>query len=57
MEDLKIDIAEQIERCRRLAAQLTDPQMRESLEDLAAYYEAKLKRERGGSGTGFMLRR
>jgi hypothetical protein len=57
MEHVKINIEEQIERCRRLAAQLTDDEMRKSLEELAECYEAKLKRERGGGGEAFMLRR
>jgi hypothetical protein len=48
-----IQLKEQIARCRRLARELTDDEMRQSLEELAAEYEAKLKR-RGG---GFMLRR
>ncbi len=53
MELERIDLMEQIERCRRLARKLTDEQMRRSLEDLAADYEAQLtKRNR----TGFMLR-
>ena len=48
-----VQLKEQIERCRRLARELTDDEMRQSLEQLAAEYEAKLKRRRGG----FMLRR
>jgi hypothetical protein len=49
-----IDLAEQIERCRRLARFLTDEQMRSALEDLAEDYEARLKRR--PPGEGFMLR-
>jgi hypothetical protein len=52
MEDERIDLIEQIERCRRLAKSLTDEDMRSALEDLAEDYEAQLKRRRGGS---FML--
>jgi hypothetical protein len=51
MEDERIDLIEQIERCRRLAKSLTDEDMRSALEDLAEDYEAQLKRRRGG----FML--
>jgi hypothetical protein len=47
------EIEQQIERCRRLASMITDVDVRQSLEELAVEYEAKLKR-RGG---GFMLRR
>jgi hypothetical protein len=53
MDDDRIDLIAQIERCRRLARDLTDEEMRHSLEALADDYEAKLKRKRGG----FMLRR
>ena len=53
MELDDVQLKEQIERCRRLARELTDDEMRQSLEQLAAEYEAKLKRRRGG----FMLRR
>lgn len=53
MEDERIDLIEQIERCRRLARLLTDEQMRDALQDLAADYEAQLKRE---GDQGFMLR-
>jgi hypothetical protein len=48
MEDERIDLIEQIERCRRLAKSLTDEDMRSALEDLAEDYEAQLKRRRGG---------
>ena len=54
MNDTRIDLVEQIERCRRLARFLTDEQMRDALQDLAADYEAQLRRK--GSGAGFMLR-
>lgn len=53
MELDELQLKEQIARCRRLARALTDVEMREALEELAAEYEAKLKRR---SGT-FMLRR
>ena len=45
---------EQIERCRRLTGALTDPDLRESLQDLANEYEARLK---GRIEAGFMLQR
>lgn len=45
-------LREQIERCRRLASALTDPDLRESLQQLADEYEARLKRR---TGAGFML--
>lgn len=53
MKHEHIDLVEQIERCRRLARFLSDEQMRDALQDLAADYEAQLKRE---GGEGFMLR-
>jgi hypothetical protein len=53
MDDEPVDLIEQIERCRRLARHLTDDEMRQSLEELAHAYEAKLKRKSGS----FMLRR
>jgi hypothetical protein len=53
MEHERIDLIEQIERCRRLAKFLTDDQMRRALQELAEDYEAKLKRR---NGEGFMLR-
>jgi hypothetical protein len=53
MRHENIDLEEQIERCRRLALNLTDDEMRHSLEELAEDYEAQLKRRRGKS---FMLR-
>jgi hypothetical protein len=55
MEDECIELVEQIERCRRLASLLSDEQMRCALEDLAADYEAELKRR--SQGEGFMLRK
>ena len=55
MEDERIGLIEQIERCRRLASFLSDEQMRAALEDLAADYEAELKRR--PRGKGFMLRK
>lgn len=55
MEDDCIDLVEQIERCRRLASSLTDEKMRGALENLAADYEAQLKKRRE-RGEGFMLR-
>ena len=48
------EIEQQIERCRRLASMITDTDVRQSLEELAAEYEAQ--RSDGPSGT-FMLRR
>lgn len=55
-------IVELAERCRRLARQVTDGSMRNSLEALADEYEAQLPGESGGdgegsSGSGFMLSR
>ncbi|HVU29369.1 MAG TPA: hypothetical protein VHE36_03125 [Sphingomicrobium sp.] len=44
---------DKIERCRRLARNLTDDEMRAALEDLARDYEAQLKRRHLRS---FMLR-
>lgn len=55
MEDERVELIEQIERCRRLARSLTDEQMRTALEDLAADYEARLRLRRGGEA--FMLRK
>jgi len=48
-----IDLEEQIERCRRLARDVTDERMSRSLEELAEEYEARLKRTKR---EGFMLR-
>jgi len=55
MEDERVGLMEQIERCRRLARFLSDEQMRRALEDLAADYQAELKRN--APGEGFMLRK
>lgn len=52
-----VDLEEQILRCRRLRAFLTDEQMRDALEELAEDYEARLERRNGTSGEGFMLRK
>lgn len=47
------EIEQQIERCRRLASMITDTDVRQSLEELAAEYEA----QRSGAPAGsFMLR-
>ena len=58
MEDERIDLQEQIERCRRLASLLTDEEMRNALQELADDYEAELKRKRRrrNGGASFMLR-
>ena len=53
MKQERIDLMEEIERCRRLAETLTDEKMRRALEDLAEEYEARLQSR---SGEGFMLR-
>jgi hypothetical protein len=53
MDDERTDLIQHIERCRRLARDLTDEEMRRSLEALADDYEARLKRKR----VRFMLRR
>ena len=45
------NLEEQIERCRLLASMLTYVEMRQSLEELANHYEARLRRK----GAGFML--
>lgn len=45
-------IEKQIERCRRLAAMMTDDDLRHSLEALAEEYEAELE----ASQDHFMLR-
>ncbi len=54
MEDERIELIEQIERCRRLARFLSDDQMRSALEDLAEDYESRLKRH---GAEPFLLRR
>jgi hypothetical protein len=58
MEDERIDIEEQIARCRRLASLLTDDEMRTALQELADDYEAELRhRRRSRNGrNSFMLR-
>lgn len=53
MDHGRVDLIEQIERCRRLARSVTDEDMRSALEDLADEYEMQLK-QRGGKS--FMLR-
>jgi len=54
MDEERIELIEQIERCRRLARLLTDDPMRNALEDLADDYESRLRR-RGAEP--FLLRR
>ena len=49
------EIIERAERCRRLALQVGDAHLRNSLEALAEEYEAKLPRKSASAG-GFMLR-
>ncbi len=49
----RVDLISKIERCRRLARDLTDDEMRGALENLAEDYEAQLERR---SGCSFMLR-
>jgi hypothetical protein len=51
MVDEITGLKEQAERCRRLAAGITDYDLRRSLEELAEEYEARLRRK----GAGFML--
>ena len=53
MEHERIELMEQIQRCRRLAEFVTDEEMRHALEDVAEDYEAQLQRK---NGEGFMLR-
>ena len=53
MELERIDLMEQIERCRRLARNLSDEQLQRSLEELAEDYEAQLTER---NSAGFMLR-
>jgi hypothetical protein len=55
MEHGRIDLEDQIERCRRLASLLTDDQMRHALKELAERYEAQLALRRR-NGENFMLR-
>jgi len=47
------EIEQQIERCRRLASMITDTDVRRSLEELAAEYEAQRS---DGPSDSFMLR-
>ena len=56
MKNERIDLEEQIERCRRLRNLLTDEEMRDALEELVETYKARLKRQHSKSGEGFMLR-
>ena len=46
-----MDLGQQIIRCRRIASMMTDEEIRESLEALAAEYESRLPKQ----GNGFML--
>lgn len=52
MSDDIAELKDQAARCRRLANALTDPDLRESLLELAVEYEAQLRRRKG---RGFML--
>ena len=52
MDEETLQLERQLERCRRLAAHMTDEEVRASLEKLADEYEARLA-ERAG---GFMLK-
>lgn len=56
MDEETLVIAQQAERCRRLARQMMDDDMRRSLEELACEYESALRGDNGGGGEGFMLR-
>ena len=51
MRDEPMDLGQQIIRCRRIASMMTDEEIRESLEALAAEYESRLPKR----GEGFML--
>jgi hypothetical protein len=53
MNDEHLHLLFQIERCRRLANEITDEAVRKSLCELADEYEAQLKPR----GAGFMLQR
>jgi len=44
-DDEKAELQAQIERCRRLARFMLDDELRHSLEDLAAEFEAKLEKQ------------
>ena len=48
------EIREQIARCRRIASQTTDDQLRHALERMAEDYEAQLPRCRGSFMLGSM---
>ena len=50
MDDETSNLKQQIIRCRRIASMMTDEDVRESLEALAAEYESRLPK-----GQGFML--
>jgi hypothetical protein len=51
MKEDTMDLEQQIIRCRRIASMMTDEEIRESLEALAAEYESRLPKR----GEGFML--
>ena len=51
MDEDTLQIERQIERCRRLAGQMTDDEVRHSLEQMAAEYESRLRSAPGS----FML--
>ena len=51
MDEEALQIERQLERCRRLAGQQTDDEVRHSLERLAAEYESRLRARPGN----FML--
>jgi hypothetical protein len=42
MDEKSLNLWRQIERCRRIAAYMTDDEIRHSLEGLAEEYEAEL---------------
>jgi len=51
MNDEIFELKTKIERCRRVAAQMTDDELRHAFEHLADEYERRLPRR----GAGFML--
>ncbi len=53
MDDETSNLKQQIIRCRRIASMMTDEDVRESLEALAAEYESRLPKR----GQAFMLQR
>ena len=53
MNDERAQLVLQIERCRRLAGEISDYEARQALNELADEYEARLKPR----GAGFMLQR